>query len=95
MNGVICRKCGGKGCKTCNHTGYKGGIKVKKTFHTPSGGTYTREVKGGKTAKKARKGKATKATGGGVTHKAYSYTTKKGKTVHVASHVEHPHRKAK
>ena len=40
---------------------------------------------------KARRVK--KAVGGGVTHKAYSYTNKKGKTVHVASHTEHPHKR--
>ena len=28
--------------------------------------------------------------GGGVTHKAYSYRSKSGKMVHVASHIEHP-----
>lgn len=69
---------------------------MRKTFTTPSGGKYTREV-GKKTAKKKgrAKGKAKGkvAVGGGVTHKAYSYTTKKGKHVTVASHVEHPRRK--
>jgi len=38
--------------------------------------------------------KATKkATGGGVMHKAYSYTNKAGKRITVAAHVEHPKKK--
>jgi len=61
-----------------------------KKFKTPSGGTYTRMV-GGKTSKKAGK-KASKAKGEGVTHKAYSYKNKAGKTIHIKAHIEHPNR---
>ena len=47
-----------------------------------------------KATKKAPARKATKkAAGGGVMHKAYSYKSKSGKMVHVAAHVEHPHKK--
>ena len=33
------------------------------------------------------------AKGGGVKHKAYTYRNKSGKLVHVAAHIEHPHRR--
>lgn len=43
-------------------------------------------------AKKKAKAKKAKGGSGGVMHKAYSYKNRKGKVVHVASHIEHPHR---
>lgn len=53
---------------------------------------------GKKSHKKAASRKAVRRTtakrsGGGVMHKAYSYRNKSGKMVHVAAHVEHPHRR--
>lgn len=98
MNGVICRKCGGSGCATCNQTGYFKAYYLKKGFE----GTKVVMLpmlespsEGGKPMAKRKKAarKAKPSGGGGVTHKAYTYTNKKGKTVHVASHVEHLHRK--
>lgn len=69
---------------------------MKKTFHTPSGGTYTREVavKSKTKAKAKSKAKAparTKITAGQeVHHKAYSFKNKKGNIVNVAAHTEYP-----
>lgn len=65
--------------------------KVKKTFKTPSGGTYTKMVEsktGKKTAKKTSKKSTAASKTGMIHHKAYSYTNKTGKTVHVAAHDE-------
>ena len=72
-----------------------------KTFHTPSGGTYQREVKEraprrkraeiGLIAAGKREARVTARAGRtGVQHKAYSYTNKKGSVVHVAAHTEYP-----
>lgn len=64
--------------------------KVKKTFKTPSGGSYTKmvESKADKKAKPKAKAKAKAPTTGAIQHKAYTYTTKKGKKVTVAAHTE-------
>jgi len=45
-----------------------------------------------KSVRKSR-AKAPRSSGGGVRHKAYSYRNKSGKMVHVAAHIEHPHRR--
>jgi len=48
----------------------------------------------GKKGKKSAPRKTTKkAAGGGVMHKAYTYTNKKGKRVTVKAHVEHPRKR--
>jgi len=53
---------------------------IEKIFTTPSGGKYSRKVK---VRKKAAR------NGNQIHHKAYSYTNKAGKTIHVAAHTEH------
>jgi len=59
---------------------------MKKTFTTPSGGKYTREVK----SKSPKKKEKTTTGGKGVMHKGYTYTNKKGTTITVKAHIEHP-----
>jgi len=53
---------------------------MQKTYKTPSGGTYTRDVK-----EKTR----AERNGDQIHHKAYSYTSKSGKVIHVPAHTEY------
>lgn len=60
----------------------------KKLYGAAAKAHAKKMARGG--TKKTRK--TTKAKGGMIAHKAYQYTTKKGKTVHVKAHTEHHRR---
>jgi len=78
-----------------------------KTFKTPSGGTYQREVKDRPTrtkkseiharalAKQAARRAEHESRGTGSYHKPYDYINKKGTKIHVRGHTEFPPRRKK